>query len=386
MSSSFVFAAFVIAGGSLVLPTVAAAGVDPHHPFRSRRNLVSPRFPPIRVHPATGGFIELQPASPLMTRRSAVAAAAHRTYHGVNYVRKGTPYIADVNDACVADACPPPSEWLITDADALRLQQRGMNVVRLGLMWNGAMPTAPSTFNATYFEQVERAVNVLAKRGVSTILDLHQDVLSPRICGEGAPLWVNTSHAALGGLPFPEPLGLKPVGLLPNGLPNCSAAFKPIGWSSFYMTDVCGKAFEAIYADSPPQMLGSQIAQFWAETARRFKDNPAVLAYELLNEPWIGDAIEHPGFLLSPGKADLAQLAPFYAQIHEAIRAHDNETIILYSGVEIGDRLTSPVGFEVGPGGHEYDDRQALVLHNYCVLGTDGHGPQVINYVFYLHL
>eukprot|EP01043_Picozoa_sp_COSAG02_P104006 COSAG02_NODE_40003_length_410_cov_0.813505_1_plen_78_part_10 len=44
--------------------------------------------------------------------------------------------------------------------------------------------------------------------------------------------------------------------------------------------------------------------------------------------------------------------------------------------MEIGDRLTTPVGFEVGPGGSAYDTKQALVLHNYCAIGTDGGGPQ----------
>jgi len=47
----------------------------------------------------------------------------------------------------------------------------------------------------------------------------------------------------------------------------------------------------------------------------------------------------------------------------------------LCSGVQVGDRLTTAVGFEEGPGGHGYDAKQALVLHNYCAVGTDGKGP-----------
>ena len=39
-----------------------------------------------------------------------------------------------------------------------------------------------------------------------------------------------------------------------------------------------------------------------------------------MNEPWVGDSIEHPEFLLHPGKADLSQLQPFYSKLHEAIR------------------------------------------------------------------
>lgn len=73
------------------------------------------------------------------------------------------------------------------------------------------MPTGPSQFNSTYLDQIEKIVALFAKYGIYTILDLHQDVLSPRICGEGAPMWVNATQEALGGLPFPLPLGLKPV-------------------------------------------------------------------------------------------------------------------------------------------------------------------------------
>eukprot|EP00729_Bicosta_minor_P007519 gene7519-31562_t len=106
--------------------------------------------------------------------------------------------------------CPAPTDvWTLTDADALDLWAKGMNVI----------------------------VALFAKYGIYTILDLHQDVLSPRICGEGAPMWVNATQEALGGLPFPLPLGLKPVPISPAGLPNCSKAPTPIGWSSFYLSD-----------------------------------------------------------------------------------------------------------------------------------------------------
>ena len=43
--------------------------------------------------------------------------------------------------------------------------------------------------------------------------------------------------------------------------------------------------------------------------------------------------------------------------------------------MEIGDRLASAVGFSYGPGGAGYDSKQALVMHNYCAIGTDGAGP-----------
>lgn len=282
----------------------------------------------LRVPSASSSKVQVNP----VTRTFLGEGGTELYFHGVNYVRKTAPYIADVVDcdAALGPACPPSQQWVLTDADALELAGKGMNVVRLGVMWPGMMPEGPNKINTTYLDQVERVVDVLYKRGIYTILDLHQDVLSPQLCGEGAPEWVQTTQQALGGLPFPLPLGLKPLGTLPSGLPNCSAAPTPIGWSSFYLTDTCGRAFEAIYTDSPPQQLGSQLAFLWSEVARRFQHKDAVVAYELLNEPWVGDSVEHPEFLLNPSRADLTQLVPFYRKLHAAIRQYDNNTVLLY--------------------------------------------------------
>lgn len=79
---------------------------------------------------------------------------------------------------------------------------------------------------------------------------------------------------------------------------------------------------------------------------------------------WIGDAVEEPRYVRQPGLADRAQLQPFYERLHAAIRQHDNDTLILYAGMELGNFMAAPVGFEHGPGGHGWDEKQALVFHN----------------------
>ena len=44
--------------------------------------------------------------------------------------------------------------------------------------------------------------------------------------------------------------------------------------------------------------------KFWEVVADRFKSNPYVLGYELINEPWAGNVYRHPE-LLEPSKAIL---------------------------------------------------------------------------------
>ena len=66
----------------------------------------------------------------------------------------------------------------------------GFNAVRLGYMWSGVMPEE-NVYNETYVNLTKGIVENLAKRGIYTLLDMHQDVISSKFCGyDGAPLWV----------------------------------------------------------------------------------------------------------------------------------------------------------------------------------------------------
>ena len=51
-------------------------------------------------------------------------------------------------------------------------------------------------------------------------------------------------------------------------------------------------------------------------------------SYELMNEPWAGD-IWHDPELLVPGVADIRNLAPMYENLNKAIRAADDQVIII---------------------------------------------------------
>lgn len=51
-------------------------------------------------------------------------------------------------------------------------------------MWPGAQP-AQGEFSAEYIRKIKRIVQSAAKRGIYTLLDMHQDVISENFCGEG---------------------------------------------------------------------------------------------------------------------------------------------------------------------------------------------------------
>jgi len=98
------------------------------------------------------------------------------------------------------------------------------------------------------------------------------------------------------------------------------------------------------------------------------------LGYELMNEPWAGDVYANPKNLL-PHYAEEKYLQPMYEYIHKAIRTVDDEKIIFFEGLTID---YWPNGFTAGPGGADYNDRQAFAYHIYCPLQDPTAAKEVV--------
>lgn len=85
--------------------------------------------------------------------------------HGVNVVYKKPPWI------------PPDGPSGFSAADADLLADNGFNVVRLGVLFAGAMPE-PGEIDAGYLDQVDRVVRLLAERRIYVLIDFHQDMFT----------------------------------------------------------------------------------------------------------------------------------------------------------------------------------------------------------------
>ena len=146
-------------------------------------------------------------------------------------------------------------------------------------------------------------------------------------------------------MPLPMPMTLhgytnKSTRCTPTGI------LKSIGWSSFYMTDACGKAFQALYDNVG--VLGQAFDLYWDTVSKKFAKKPGVLGYEILNEPWVGDYIRHPDLLFEAGAAERGPVGRLMQRAHDVIRQHDPETPVLFSPAEVNNRLLRPVGYEEG--------------------------------------
>jgi len=122
--------------------------------------------------------------------------------HGVNVIVKGYPWIPNVN------------EWNIDTSlsakDLATLHDLGVNVIRLGVMWPGVEPTR-GLYNRLYLQQIRKIVSMAAEYGIYTLLDMHQDVLSEKFCGEGVPSWAAVPYKPLSSQEgFPVPVETMP--------------------------------------------------------------------------------------------------------------------------------------------------------------------------------
>ncbi|SEA87498.1 MULTISPECIES: cellulase family glycosylhydrolase [unclassified Mycobacterium] len=246
--------------------------------------------------------------------------------HGVNEVYKLAPY--------------EPSASGFDEADAEFLAANGFNVVRLGVIWAGVEPS-PGEYNAAYIASIQQTVNMLAAHGIYTILDMHQDLYSASLGGEGAPEWATKT----------------------GGLPNLNAGFP----ASYYLSPAQTAAWDNFWNNSKASNgLGLQdnYAAAWQYIAAAFAGNNAVIGFDIMNEPFPGTSWL-PTLLGSPFFA-YQELTPMYRQVASAIRSVDPNAALL---VEPANPAVSEVGAILGLPlqlGTIDDPNVVLAFHDYC--------------------
>ncbi len=217
--------------------------------------------------------------------------------HGMNIMSasKGTP-----------DRLPPNFD----EEDVVRYaRQWGFNAVRYLILWDGIEPSR-GEFNTAYLDATEERLDWFAANDVHVILDMHQDVYSQVFCCDGAPEWAVEDD----DLPFEQ-------------LPQ---------WDLNYFTDAVRAVFDNFFdyeGDYP--YLQDHYAGAWVEVATRFKDHPAVIGYDIMNEPSPGSALDAADFSHTPpdgpaAEFDRTDLTDFYQRLINAIRGADEDGWILY--------------------------------------------------------
>jgi endoglycosylceramidase len=229
------------------------------------------------------------------------------------------------------------------DADARFLAHHGFDSVRLGTIYEAVEPQ-PGVYDAAYLTRIAETQRVLARHGIYSLVDFHQDLYTERFGGEGFPDWATLDDGAPA-----EPLS---------------------GFPATYITSPGeNQAWNNFWANTPgPGGIGLQdrYAAAWKQVARRFRGEPYVMGYDLINEPWPGS--QWPTCANTEGcpEFESQQLAPMEERAITAIRSVDSRHLVWYEPVvtsQFGTKYTIP---------DSGDPRAGMSFHTYCLPGALG--------------
>lgn len=197
-----------------------------------------------------------------------------------------------------------------TKADAEHFEELGFNVIRYLIQWKNIEPDEPGTYDEAYLDSVKKRLDILHENGQYVILDMHQDVYGPKFGFNGAPDWAVFDAC----LDYVKSGGV---------------------WSSNYLKRAVQAAFDNFFNYKKYPELQDAYVEMWKHTVERLKDHPAVLGYDIMNEPHPGSRFDPIDFGKDYDKSksvafDRERLAPFYQRVIDGIRAVDNDGWILY--------------------------------------------------------
>jgi endoglycosylceramidase len=136
----------------------------------------------------------------------------------------------------------------------------GFNSVRLLISWAAIEPER-GAYDAAYLDAVGERLDWARDAGLLVVLDMHQDLYGVGFAGgNGAPRWTCAEDRY--------------------------AAFTPkTPWFLGYADPAVAACFDDFWKS---RALQDDYAAMWAAVARRFKAHPAVLGFDVMNEPYWG--------------------------------------------------------------------------------------------------
>ena len=191
-------------------------------------------------------------------KRFVDSLGRERIFNGVNIVDKSdyTPgkqvyngtYGHEVNDELINE-----------------LAEKGVNLIRLGFVWDKLEPK-PGEYNDEYIDRLGEIIDLCEKHEIYVYLDMHQDLYSSTCNGDGAPEWAT----------FTDGYKVRPIKFV---------------WAEIYFwSKACHRAFDNFWDNRLIEGKGVQeyYADCWRHIASRLGDKPAVIGFDLMNEPFPG--------------------------------------------------------------------------------------------------
>jgi endoglycosylceramidase len=210
------------------------------------------------------------------------------------------------------------SDSATSDNDLAQMRGLGFNFIRLPVNWSQLEPT-PGAYNSTYIDRIAQVVQWAGEQGIYVLIDMHEDNYS-RFTPETAPVSVPplVGPTQEGG---GHADGAPPWAVIADGAPALAAdgeaelnTYSETAFTNFWLNTIpknsAGQALPQGAAPGPG--LQDHYIGAVAALVSRFKGDPTVVGYDLMNEPL-------PGLVAAPGVFDQNYLFPFYRRIIDAV-------------------------------------------------------------------
>lgn len=112
---------------------------------------------------------------------------------GVNIVVKGPPWFPSTSAAKKCENLEPCTTFSAHDIEHMRQINPEFNAIRLSVAWAGAQPNssyAEYGIDRDFARRLRDVLRLCEEHDVYVVLDVHQDALASRFCGEGVPDWI----------------------------------------------------------------------------------------------------------------------------------------------------------------------------------------------------
>ncbi|MFD9903118.1 glycoside hydrolase family 5 protein [Streptomyces sp. NPDC059063] len=181
----------------------------------------------------------------------------------------------------------------ITERHFKDLRAHGFNFARLLVFWDDLEPDR-GQYSTAYLRKIRRILDWAHEHRIHVVLDAHQDVFGPAFGHRGIPRWATRTD----GLPFTP---------------------HPDDWFAEYFEPAVQRAFTHLYEDKD---LRTAQARMWRLLADRFGGHPAVLGYDLINEP-MAELRDGEDLATAARRIEATHLTPLYNRLADAIRTRD---------------------------------------------------------------
>ncbi|MBW2243433.1 MAG: cellulase family glycosylhydrolase [Deltaproteobacteria bacterium] len=251
---------------------------------------------------------------------------------------------------------PERMPWVGRD-DVLRLSRDwGFNFSRFLITWDGIEPQR-GVYDEAYLDRIEERLDWHHEAGLFVVLDMHQDVYGPvdsdgrRMSGNGHPAWSFVTD----GEPFPS---------------------IPGNWFLSYFTPAITRAFDNFWDyEGSTGWIQQHYLDAWLQVVERFKDHPAVLGYDAINEPWAGSGLAQPD-AFSADEFDQGVYQEFLQRFIHMVRSVDQDGWIFYEPRAWGPNSGSPSRIGILDDPRAGDDRLVYFPHLYSlIVDTSGEYP-----------